>query len=71
MTQLELVQRSLTDLINTLEVNSLINSVIEVELELCQDLIDSAADNSFKNELKDYLSSLEVIKAEIKLIQAS
>ena len=71
MTQLELVQRSLTDLINTLEVNSLINSVIEVELELCQDLIDGAADNSFKNELNDYLSSLEVIKAEIKLIQAS
>ena len=71
MTQLELVQRSLTDLINTLEVNSLINSVITGELESCQDLIDNAADNSFETELNDYLASLEVIKAEIKLMQAS
>ena len=71
MTQLELVQRSLTDLINTLEVNSLINSVITVELELCQDLIDGASDNSFEAELNDYLASLEVIKAELKIMQAS
>ena len=71
MTQVELVQRSLTDLINTLEVNSLINSVITVELELCQDLIDGASDNSFEAELNDYLASLEVIKAELKIMQAS